>query len=416
MSDIDPITRAAVIRLYLNREQAALIRRWQGGLRRIWNESLAWCFQQREEGGKWPKKSALQSFMVSLKHGPETSWMKDIPAHAILALCEDMQRAFRNWFEKRAKRPKFRGKFQHQFSVYMVNQATAFRDGKVKLPKLGEVRTRGGDLPQGRLLSSRLWNEAGKWYLSSVFECERPAYVIPTVERVGIDMGLKTLATVFDGEKITPFENPKALEKRLAQLRRYQRRVSRCVKGSHRREAAKRRIARLHQKVANIRKNAAHQATCAIVRMADTLVVESLNVAGMMKSKLHSRATADAAMGDFLRQISYKADWQRRKVVEADRFYPSSQLCSTCGKAHKEMATKRLDVLSCACGNIMQRDDNAARNLYAYPEERGNAGDSMPETRTETGDQVSSATSIPVPVDELRISKQRGATRNHAPR
>ena len=99
------VSRAIVSRLYLNREQAASVRRWQGGLRRIWNESLEWCFKQRDEVGKWPKKSALQSFMVSLKHRPETAWMKDIPAHAILALCEDMQRAFKNWFEKRAKRP-----------------------------------------------------------------------------------------------------------------------------------------------------------------------------------------------------------------------------------------------------------------------------------------------------------------------
>lgn len=401
------VSRAIVSRLYLNREQAASVRRWQGGLRRIWNESLEWCFKQRDEVGKWPKKSALQSFMVSLKHRPETAWMKDIPAHAILALCEDMQRAFKNWFEKRAKRPKFRGKFQRQFSVYMVNQTTEFCDGKVKLPKLGEVRYRCGDQPQGRLLSSRVWCEAGKWYLSSVFECERPAYEIPKVERIGIDMGLKTLATAFDGEKVILFENPKALEKRLAQLRRYQRRVSRRVKGSQRREAAKRRVARLHQKIANIRKNVAHQATCALVRQADTLVVESLNVAGMMKSKLHSRATADAGMGDFLRQIAYKADWQRRKLIEADRFYPSSQICSVCGEIRKEMSKKRLDVLRCACGNIMQRDENASRNLYAYPEERGNVG-LAPKTCAEIGDQEAAAMPISVPVVEAQILKRPG--------
>lgn len=287
----------------------------------------------------------------------------------------------------------------------MVNQATSFRDGKVKLPKLGEVRQRGGDLPEGRLLSSRVWCEAGKWYLSSVFECERPAYVTPEAERVGVDMGIKTLATVFDGQNVTPFDNPKALEKRLAQLRRYQRRVSRRVKGSNRREAAKRRVAWLHQKIANIRKNTAHQATSRIVAMADKIVVESLNVAGMMKSKLHSRATADAGMGGFLRQIAYKADWQRREVIKADRFYPSSQICSSCGEIHKEMAVKRLDVLRCACGNVMQRDDNASRNLYAYPEERGNVG-VKPETRRETGDQVPVATPVPVPVSELRILKK----------
>ena len=406
MTDTALINRAAVIRLYPNRAQAAALRRWQGGLRFVWNNTWAWCKEQRETAGKWPNKAAIQNRMVGLKKQHGTEWIADIPAHAILTLADDMHRAMRNWFEKRAKMPKFRGKFQRAFSVYAVNQATKFGEQHVKLPKLGDVRFKAGDLPEGRLLSSRIYRDADKWFMSSVFECQPMEPSFGAVERVALDVGIKTLATVFDGEKIVTVENPKALDKHLARLRRYQRRVSRRVNGSNRRDAAKRRVAKLHQKIANIRKDARHKATSAIVKMADTIVVESLNVKGMMKAKLQSKAIADASMGEFLRQIKYKAGWHGRTVVEAHRFFASSQICSACGDIHQEMATKRLDVLRCDCGNVMQRDENAARNLFAYSEERRNAGGKTPKTRMEIGDQELAAMPVPVPVSEVRISKR----------
>jgi len=365
----EPVTRAIVLRLYLNRAQRSALRRWQGGLRRAWNDTLDLCFKRREREGKWPNKAAIQNFVVGLKKQEATAWMAEIPAHALLALADDLHKAFRNWFQKRAKRPKFRGKFQRQFSVYMVNQRTAFEEGKAKLPKL-------------------------------VFECQHPEYVIPKVARVGIDLGVKTLATAFDGEKVIAIEAPKALREAEKRLARYQRRVSRRLKGSKRREAAKRRLTRLHQRVANIRKNAAHQATSMLVRHAHQIVVESLNVKGMMRNRHLAKSVADAGMGEFLRQITYKADWRQREVTEADRWYPSSRRCSACGEIHDMPLSKRW--MSCACGNEMNRDENASRNLYAYPEERGNAGDILPKTRRERGVQEPAAVPSPVPLNELR--------------
>lgn len=404
MTDTPLINRAAVIRLYPNREQAAALRRWQGGLRFVWNTTWAWCKQQRETSGKWPSKAAIQSHMVGMKKEAGTEWIADIPAHAILTLADDLHRAMRNWFEKRANMPRFRGKHQRAFSVYAVNQATKFGNQQVKLPKLGDVRFKAGDLPEGRLLSSRIYRDANKWFMSSVFECKPFEASIGAVECVGIDMGVKTLATVFDGEKFIRFDNPKALDKHLARLRRYQRRVSGRIKGSNRREAAKRRVARLHQKIINIRKDAMHKATSEIIKMANTIKVESLNVKGMMGMK-GARHIADARMGDFLRTVKYKAAWHGRTLVEASRWFPSSQTCSQCGEILKDIATKRLDLLRCNCGNVMQRDDNAAVNLYAYREDLGNAG-IKPKTRMETGDQVASEMPLPVPVSEMRILKR----------
>jgi putative transposase len=377
MTDVALISCAAVIRLYPNRAQSGALRRWQGGLRYVWNNVLDCMFKARSINGKWPTKAEVQSLIVGMKKEPGTEWLADIPAHALLKLSDDIMAAFKNWFDSisgkrkgpKMGRPQFRGKYARQFSIYMVNQNTTFGDGIVKLPKLGAVKFRAGDLPEGRLLSSRVYRDADKWFMSSVFECARPAVTIPAVDRVGIDMGVKTLATVFDGERVRAFVNVKALERHKQRLARYQRRVSRRMKGSHRREAAKRRLARLHQRIAEIRKDAAHKATTAIVSMSGTLVIESLSVKGMMMAKLQSKAIADASMGGFLRLLRYKADWQGRRIVEADKWFPSSQLCSVCKTINKDMAVKRLDVLRCGCGNIMQRDENAARNLFAYREE-----------------------------------------------
>ncbi len=332
----EPVTRAIVLRLYMNRAQRSALRRWQGGLRRAWNDTLDLCFKRREREGKWPNKAAIQNFVVGLKKQEATVWMAEIPAHALLALADDMHKAFQNWFQKRAKR--------------------------------------------------------------------HPEYVIPKVARVGIDLGVKTLATAFDGEKIIAIEAPKALREAEKRLTRYQRRVSRRLKGSKRREAAKRRLTRLHQRVANIRKNAAHQATSVLVRHAHQIVVESLNVKGMMRNHHLAKSVADAGMGEFLRQIAYKADWRQREVTEADRWYPSSRRCSACGEIHDMPLSKRW--MSCACGNEMNRDENASRNLYAYPEERGNAGDILPKTRRERGVQELAAVPSPVPLNELRILKR----------
>ena len=399
-------TRAVVLRLYPKREQQQSLHRWQGCLRFVWNKTLAWMFEQREAAGKWPNKPAIQTFIVALKREPESLWLADVPAHALLALADDVHRAFRNWFEKRAKKPRFRGKCKRQFSVYMVNQNTAFTDvNRVKLPKLGEVRFRAGDLPQGRLLSSRVWQEARKWYMSSVFECEQPELDIAPAERVGVDMGLKTLATVFDGSNIYRLENPKALKKHEQRLARYQRRLARQQKGSNRRAKQKRKIGALHQKTSNIRKDAAHKATNFITNLGQEIVVESLNVKGMLRNRHQAKAVADAAMGEALRQIKYKAGWKGRSLVEASPWYPSSQFCSVCGEQRKIMATKRLDVLHCDCGNVMQRDDNASRNLFAYREELGNVGFNAGK-RVETGEQAAGFPVQPVPVDEARMLKR----------
>lgn len=327
------IQRAIQIRLYPSRAQAHDFRRFQGGLRRLWNDMLAASRAQRDATGKFMSRRALQDFAVAWKRRPETVWGAELPAHSVLQISADMHRAFVNFYEKRARFPRFRGKQHRQFSIYAVNQQTQFDDSRVKLPKVGAMRWRGGALPEGRLLSARIWRDAGdRWMLSAVFECAPPAAPEPEVARVGIDMGVATLATIFDGGAITTIKAGRRLRKAERRLRRAQRVLSRRCKGSGRRERAKGRVAAIHRKVRCQRKDIAHQATGRIVRRAGAIVVESLNVKGMARNRGLAKSVADAAMSAFLGQLRYKAAWLGREMIEADLWFASTQTCSECGR------------------------------------------------------------------------------------
>ena len=395
------------LRLYPSRQQHAMLLRWRGSLRRVWNDSLDWTYKFREAEGRWPKSNELKKFMLSLKTREETPWLAELPTLAVHQMVPDLRRALKNWFEKRAKKPKFRGKYDRQFSIYIANTTSGFIGNRMKLPKLGTVKYRGGSLPDGRLYSARVFMEAGKWFASAVFECRPLDPSIAPVERVGIDMGIKTLATVYDGSNVVSIENPKALHANLAKLRRYQRMVSRRQKGSKRRELAKRRVANIHQRITNIRKDACHKATTDVVRNANSIVVESLNVKGMMKNGNLARSVADASMSTFLGMLAYKAQWHGRSVIEVSQWMPSTRTCSRCGQLHDMPLSSRW--MSCDCGNEMDRDENAARNLYAYREEPGKVCDMKAQkTRGETGDQVHVATHEAVPVVEPRTHAKCG--------
>ena len=396
------IRKAVEIRLYPNKAQAHDFRRFQGGLRRLWNDMLAATREQRDNTGKFMTKRELQDFAVAWKRAPETAWGQELPAHAILQLSADMHGAFVNFYEGRARFPRFRGKQHRQFSIYAVNQQTQFDRNRIKLPKVGWMRWRGGDLPEGRLLSARIRLDAGdRWMLSAVFECKPVEAPAPEVDRVGIDMGLSPLATIFDGEKSDKVAAGQKLRKAERRLRRAQRRLSRCQKGSARRQRAKQGVANIHRKVRNQRKDMAHQATGRIVRRAGEIRVESLNIKGMAKNGNIARSVHDAAMGEFLRQLKYKAEWLGRTVIEADKWFASTQICSACGTKNPHMKSLSRRILRCECGHEMDRDENAAVNLYWYGEDTPEPA--VKPTRVEIGEQAAEQSVQPVPVVETRM-------------
>jgi putative transposase len=233
----------------------------------------------------------------------------------------------------------------------------------VQLPVLGELRLKECNylpIQDVRVLSATVSEQAGRWYLSLQVEQEiaEPKHKSPNV--VGIDVGIKCLATTSDGEI---FNNPKALVRAQRSLRSRQKAVSRKVKGSSNRRKAVKRVARLHQRISNIRKDAIHKMTTAITKSASIIVIETLSTAGMMKNHCLARALSDASLSEIHRQLKYKAKWYGVEIVEADRFYPSSKTCSCCGNVKASLSLGERTYCCEVCGFKEDRDVNAATNL-----------------------------------------------------
>lgn len=227
--------------------------------------------------------------------------------------------------------------------------------------------------PEGRLLAARVSRDGARWMLSAQFECARPVPMEPADTTVAIDLGVSTLVAIFDGSGFEEVAAPKYLRKAQKRLRRMQRSLSRRKKRSARRRTHARRVGVMHRKVRDRRKDLLHQISHRLTTKADVLKVETLNVRGMVRNRHLALSVSDAGMSRLVTLCEYKADWRGREVVKVDPWFPSSQLCCVCGARHREMRNLKVRTLVCDCGNVMDRDRNAAVNIYDwYPEEREN--------------------------------------------
>lgn len=202
---------------------------------------------------------------------------------------------------------------------------------------------------------------ADRWFISFRYELDK-AQTTKIRERIGVDVGINALATCSDG---TVFENKKAYRRHKKQLSRLQRAVTRKEKGSKNRQKAVKKLAIKHKRVTQIRKDAIHKLTSWLAKNHSTIVIENLNVSGMLKNHRLASAIADCGFYEFKRQLKYKSRWYGAKLILADRFYPSSQLCSSCQSRQKMPLSKRM--YHCGiCGNVIDRDLNASINLEHY--------------------------------------------------
>jgi putative transposase len=399
------IVQGFTARLYPTKDQALRLNQWAGSLRFLWNRLLDTEKAEYAATGKFIWKKQLQPIAVGMKRQPGLEWLADLPAHAVLDTSARMDGALRRMVtERKAGRtcgfPKAKKKFVNEAGIYCVGQASEVREREVTLPKLGTVKMRGGTIPQGRLLAARVSRDGVRWMLSAQFECACPTPMEPTDTTVAIDLGVSTLVATFDGSGFEEVAAPKHLRKAQKRLRRLQRSLSRRRKGSARRRAQARRVGVMHRKVRDRRKDLLHQVSHRLTAKADVLKIETLNVRGMARNEHLALSVADAGMSRLVTLCEYKADWRGREVVKVDPWFPSSQRCCLCHALHREMRNLKVREMVCDCGNVMDRDRNAAVNIYDwYPEERENRGRKV-STRMEMGDQGLA----PVPVSEVRIS------------
>ena len=352
------------IRLDPNNVQASYLARAAGVARFAYNWALAeWGKQyaacKADPSLPKPSEAALRRQLNAVK-GEQFPWMQEVTKNAPQMAIMQLGRAFDNFFNKRARYPSFRRKGRDdRFSL--SNDQFRVEDKRIRIPKLGWVRMCEAPRFTGRIMSASISRVADAGYASvtvDILELSLPS--AENQDAVGVDLGVSALATLSTGER---FAGPKALRTLWPRLRRLSRSLSRKVKGSRNRVKAKLKLARLHARIGNIRRDSLHQLSTSITRRFHTIGIEDLNVKGMLANGRLARAISDMGFYELRRQLEYKAAWRGGQVVVTDRWYPSSKLCSSCGY--------RLEALSLAirhwacpgCGTAHERDVNAAINL-----------------------------------------------------
>jgi len=289
-----------------------------------------------------------------------TEVTKNAPQMAIMQLGV----AFKNFFAGRACYPKFRKKgVRDRFTV--TNDQLQIEGKRVRIPVLGWVRMRESLRFSGKILSATLSRVADRWFVSITIDTPEHLPQAKNHGAVGVDLGLRTLATLSTGEKIV---GPKAHKALLGRLRRLSRSLSRKVKGSANRNKARAKLAKLHARIANVRADSLHQLTTDLTRRFSVIGIEDLNVSGMVRNCRLSRAVSDMGFFEFRRQLNYKAARLGGVVFVADRWFPSSKTCSCCGYQIDELPLKVREWVCPECAVVHDRDENAAINLKVLAE------------------------------------------------
>lgn len=358
------------IRLDPTPAQDALFAQCAGIARFSWNWALAewrraYAARKEDPSRPAPSEASLRRALNAVK-ADEFPWMLQAPKAVPQQAIKNLGTAFASFFSGRARYPAFKAKDRCRESFRPDNGPGTFRvEGvRVKLPRIGWVRMReafrfGPEL-KPVLKSVTISREAGRWFAAIAAEIDLPPQDRSGDSVCGGDLGVTHLLTKSDGTKI---EGPKALRRHLPRLARLQRQHARKRKGGKNRAKSRRRIARLHARIRNIRQDALHKLTTGLAREHSVVVIEYLNVRGMMANRRLARAIADMGFHEFHRQLAYKLDRAGGRLVVADRFFASSRICHVCG-AKAEAMPLSVRTWTCAgCGTSHDRDINAAINL-----------------------------------------------------
>jgi len=354
------------IRLDLNNVQATFFDRCAGASRFTFNWGLARWQEIYKAGGK-PNWRTINAEVNSRKNN-DLVWLKELPWAVPNNALQDLNNAFQHFFRRvkageKPGYPRFKSKKHTKPAFCIEGRAIQFNNKRIKLPKLGWIKTRQELRFPGKVLSARFSKQSGNWYLSVQVEVDE-FWIYPnrceTQAVCGVDLGVVDLAVVSDGTSVAAPRIFRQLEKRLRMLNK---RLSRRTKGGKNWIKAKAQIGKLHERIACIRRDVTHNLTARLVRDFRWIGIEDLNIKGMAANHHLAKSVMDAAMAEVSRQILYKAPLAGSNVAVADRWYPSSKTCSDCGAIFSELKLGVESWVCQSCGSVHDRDKNASINL-----------------------------------------------------
>ncbi len=354
--------KAAKFRLYPTPEQKQLLAKQFGCSRWWWNKALGLQYENRSNNGKWLKRTELNAMLPKLKKA--LPWLKtDCYSQVLQATTKHLEQAMKNWFEGRTLKPRFKAKKNKQSISFPQNVVIV--DDCLKIPKVGLVKAKMTQPIEGKIKTVTISvTPTGKYYASlglDLGEIEPASSVEGQV--LGIDLGLKDYVTCNNGQETWKVKHPKWLKKQERHLRQQQKQLSRCQKASKRREKARLLVARVHERLSNTRQDFLHKLSRKITDENQVVIVENLNIKGLVKNRKLSKSIFQSGWGMFLNFLDYKLKHKGGVLVEIDRFFASSKLCSSCGHKYQDLQLSEREWTCSACQARHSRDENAAKNI-----------------------------------------------------
>ena len=350
-------------RLYPNKEQEIFLNKTFGCCRFIFNHFLSVKRDTWENAKKTVSFKDTSSLLTQLKSTEDHLWLKEVDSIALQQSLRDLDTAYQNFFKRGRGYPKFKSRRNHRQTYRTVSEAIRIEDKRIRLPKIGFVRFEQSREFCGRILNATVMKTTtGKYFVSLCVEEDIADNLSRNDGRqVGLDVGLKAFCTDNRGNTVA---NPKPLRRLSKKLTKAQRKLSKRKPGSNNRNCQRIKVACIHEKIANIRRDFLHKLTTKLCRENQTIAVELLNVRGMLKNHKLAKSIADASWSEFFRQLQYKAILYGCEVIKVPTFYPSSQTCHNC--SFQNPLTKNLSVrqwICPKCGVRHDRDQNAAINI-----------------------------------------------------